>query len=75
MGRAAAVQRGQHVEFALMQVVLAKRAIDVAGGKCIQAEHARDDRHGGEVLRGAFLGPLRDDVIDEVIHGAEFTLT
>jgi len=69
VGSASAVERGEHVEFALVQVVLAKGAVDVAGREGIQAEETRNDRHGGEVLRRALFGPLRNHEIDEVIHG------
>ncbi|MNT44211.1 hypothetical protein D3C72_1807280 [compost metagenome] len=68
VGGAGPVQRGQHVEFALVQIVAAKTPVHVAGGECVQAEHAGDHRHGGEVLAGTFLVPLRNRLIDEVIH-------
>ncbi|MNI82698.1 hypothetical protein D3C73_1394400 [compost metagenome] len=64
--RARAVKRGQHIEFTLVQVVVAKAAVHVAGGEGVHTEHAGDDRHGGKVLRGTFRAPLRDHQIDQI---------
>jgi len=52
-----------------MQVVAAEAAVHIADGKRVQAEYTGDDRHGAEVLGGTFRAPLRDHLIDKVIHG------
>src|SRR3546814_7438307 len=51
--RAGTIQRGQHVEFALVQAVLAEAGIDLAGGQGVQAEQAAEHGHAGDIQAGA----------------------